>query len=891
MALNILRQILFRLQPFFRRRKIETELSEEMRMHLEMATERNLAAGMPPEDARNAAQCEFGGIDQAKESYRDERGIPWLEGILRDVRFSVRSLIRDQGFTITALLILTLCLAANVVIFSLVHGVLLRPLPFRDPDRLVTVFNSYPKAGIPNAGVSVPHYLERRSGIAAFSDAGGIRRAAVTLETSGAPERIEAAVATPSFFRVLGVDAALGRIFKEDEGEAGGSHVVLLSDDFWKRHFNSDPAVLGRTLRLENTPYAIIGVMPSTFRFLSYDTEFWTPVAFSDDDRRNRHGGGIEMIARLRPGAAVAEAQAQIDALNERTLKGDSFAKQVLSVGFHTTVRDLHSDHVAELRPVLLLLQAGVLCLLLIGTVNLANLLMIRATSRAREFSLRQVLGAGQWQLVRMLVCESLLLSAAGGFLGMGLGAGALRTIAAFAGDLLPPDVAPRLNGAAGSAVLGGSVLIGLFLALPVIWFTMRGNLAVTLSSESRAGTISRPVQRLRHALIIAQIALAFVLLSSAGLLGLSFERVLAIQPGFQPENVLTGAVTLPSSQYKEPKQRVAFITRLLSDLRPQPGIGSATICQGLPFSHRVYAIAWEIAGATAAADEFIQEGMATYWISGDYFATLRVPLIEGRFLGDDDVQLGRKVSVVDEEFAHRHWPRGGALGHRIVLPEDPGHAEAEREYFTIVGVVGSVKKDDLADQGMRGALYLPIRDPADLVIAIRTQQPPETATSALRAAVRQIDPGIPVTEIKTMGSRIRDSVSSRRIPFLLAGIFSGIALLLAAVGIYGVLAYSVAQRRREIGVRLALGAQPEQILRQFLGLGFRLLAIGLPLGLIGAAMAGRAMAGLLFGIGPANPFVLAGTAAVLAAVAVLACLLPARRAALVSPAEALRSD
>jgi predicted permease len=886
-----LRQILFRLQPFFRRRQIEAQLSEEIRTHVEMQTEANLAAGMSPEEARCAAQREFGGLDQVKEACRDERGVRWLEDALRDLRFSVRSLRHDQGFTVVALLILALCLAANVVIFSLVHGVLLRPLPFREPDRLVTVFNSYPKAGIPNAGVSVPHYLERRSGIAAFADAGGIRYEAVTVNTGGAPERVEAAVATPSFFHVLGVDAALGRTFTEDEGIAGRNAVVLLSDGYWRQHFNADPVVIGRTLRLGNTPSTIVGVMPPGFRYLSYETNFWTPATFSDDARRNRHGGGFEMIARLRAGASLAEAQAQLDALNERTLKDDSFAQQVLSVGFHSTVRDLHADHVAELRPVLLLLQAGVLGLLLIGVVNLANLLLVRATGRAREYSLRQVLGAGWWRLVRMLLCESGLLALGGGLLGVSLGAAALRALPTLAGPLLPREFAPRLDVTVGLAALGLSVVLGLFLALPVIWLTLRGSLAVALTAESRGGTTARPVHRLRQTLIVAQIALAFVLLAGTGLLGLSFTRVLAIQPGFHPENLLTGAVTLPLDQYQEPSQRASVGTRLLTALRALPGVTSAAISQGVPFSHRVYAIAWEIAGATAAADEFIQEGMATYWISGGYFSALGVPLREGRVLTDDDAQRGRKVCVVDEEFAQRHWPQGGALGHRIVLPPDPGHPEVEREYFIIVGVVGSVKKDDLADQGMRGALYLPIKDPLDLMVALRTRQAPQTAGSALRAAARQIDPGLLVTEITTMETRIRDSVSDRRTPLLLAGIFAGVALLLAAVGLYGVLAYSVAQRRREIGVRLALGAQPKQILRQFLGLGLRFLAIGLPLGLISATLVGRAMAGLLFGIGPADPVVLGGTTAVLTAVTVFACLLPARRAARVSPSEALRGD
>jgi predicted permease len=888
--MNRFREIFFRLQPFFRRRQIEAELSEEIRLHLEMQTEANLAAGMSPEEARYAAQREFGGVDQVKERYRDERGLRWLEEGLRDLRQSSRSLLRDKGFTITVLLIFALCLAANVVLFSIVNSALIRPLPFVDPSRLVTVYNSYPKAGIPNAGVSVPHYLERKREIAAFADAGVMRYDAVTINATSAPEWVNAAIATPSFFRVLGVDAAFGRTFTEEEGVTGKNQVVLLSDGFWRQYFNADTAEIGRTLRIGNTLHTVVGVMPARFRYLSYDTQLWIPPSFSEDDRRNRHGGGLEMIARLRLGATVGDAQAQVDALNERTLKIDPVATMVLSVGFHAAVRDLHSNHVAKLRPVLLLLQTGVLGLLVIGTVNLANLFMVRATGRAKEYSVRQVLGAGRLQLVRTILLETLLLSVIGGLLGIGLGAAALRSIATLAATALPGDLAPRLDFAVGLAALGMSAFLGLLLALPVIWLTGRGGLAVALTAESRGGTTTRSVHRLRHTLIVAQIALAFVLLSGAGLLGLSFIRVLEVQPGFRPENLLTSAVTLPLDEYKEPKQRAAFIARLLTALRSLPGVSSAALSQGVPFSGRVYAIAWLIAGNTAASDEFIKEGLFSHWISGDYFATLGVPLREGRVITDDDVQLGRKVCVVDEEFAHRHWPQGGALDQRMVLPGVNPNVP-EREYFTIVGVVGSVKQDDLADQGTHGAVYFPIAAPSELMVTVRTPQAPEAAGVALRAVVQRLDPELPLTDVKTMEARIRDSVSGRRIPFLLAGLFAGAALVLAAVGIYGVLAYSVAQRRREIGVRMALGARPEQILRQFFGLGVRLLAIGLPLGLIGAWLAAHAMAGLLFGVTPANPSVLAGTAVILAAVALPACLLPARRAAQVAPIDALRAE
>jgi predicted permease len=886
-----LRQILFRLQPFFRRRKIESELSEEMRAHLEMAAEANVAAGMSPKEARYAARREFGGVDQVKEAWRDERSLPWLEDSLRDLRHSTRSLLRDKGFTITVLLIFALCLAANVVIFTLAHDVLLRPLPFRDPDRLVTVFNSYPKSGLVNAGVSVQHYLERKQGVAAFEDAAILTTETITVNATGTAESVEAAMATPSLFQVLGVNAALGRLFTEDESVRGRNHFVLLSDAFWQRDLNADPSVLGRPLRIYNTPYIIVGVLPPGFRFLSHDAQLWIPPSFSDIELRGRHACGHEMVARLRPGATVSDAQAQVNALDAETLKTDSFAKEALSEGYHVVVRDLHTDHVAALRPMLLLLQAGVFCLLLIGAVNLANLFMVRATARAREYALRQALGAGRMRLVRMILAETLLVSIIGGFIGTGLGAAVLGSLTRLAGTALPRETSLQLDTRVALAMLGLSAAVGVLLAVPVIWLTVRSGLSDSFPSETRTSTTARPVHRLRHTLIVAQIALAFVLLSGAGLLGLSFSRVLAVAPGFRTDHVLSGTVIIHWTGYSDPRQRDAFVSRLLAAVRALPGVASAAATESLPFSSRLYNIAWEIAGAKGASDTFVEEGMYTDHISSGFFETMGIPLRDGRVIEDADVALDRKVCVVDEEFASRHWPDGGALGQRIVLPRDPSQPKTAREYFTIVGVVGTVKQEDLTDRGAHASLYLPIKAPWDLMVVLRTRVAPEAAGLALRSVLRNIDPELPLSDVKTMTSRIDDSVAGRRTPLLLAGIFAGIAIMLAAVGIYGVLAYSIVQRRREIGVRMALGAQPEQILRQFLGLGVRLLAVGLPLGLIGAVLVGRAMEVLLFGTGPANPLVLGGTATILATVAVLACLLPARRAARVAPAEALRSD
>ena len=811
--------------------------------------------------------------------------------LLHDIRQACRSLTREPRFAVTALLILALCLAANVAIFAVVNGVLLKPLPFHDPHELLLVSNSYPKAGVDRAGASIPHYLERKEQLTGvFAEVAATRDWGVTIGEAGSPERIEAAYVTPSFFRMLGVPPALGRTFNEDEAVYGKNQVAVLSDGLWRQRFGADPHVIGRTLRVDTTPYTIIGVMPADFRFLNQTPKLWTPLCFSDDDRKpqNRHANNMEMYARLRPGVTVAAAQAQLDALNNRMLATDPYAKLVQDAGFHTVLRDLGDDYVAQLRPVLLLLQAGVLFLLLIGAVNLANLLLVRATGRTKEYCVRQALGASRWQLARALVTETMVLALAGGALGLALGEAALRGLLVFAAKQLPVRIEAGVDLRVVAVVMGGSALLGLVLAAPIVWHTLHGDLTAALSVESRGGTTTRAVHRLRHGLIVIQIALACVLLAGTGLLGLSFAHVMAVKPGFQTENVLTGAIPLPWSHYKEDKDRLAFVERLTTELQSLPGVKSVGLSTGVPFTGGANNNATWIEGRTLEPGEAIQAHFMA-GVEGDYFQALGVPLLSGRYLNAGDSRAETRVCVIDEDVARRYWPKGDAIGHRLAH-EPPG---PDTKWFTVVGIVGAVKQSDLADQTAAGAIYYPFGSYSSLwfVVTVRTAQAPELAGPALRAAVLRIDPELPLDDLKSMTTRVTESVAGRRVPLLLAGVFAGVALVLAAIGIYGVLAYSVAQRQREIGVRMALGALPEQILRQFLGLGGRLLAIGLPLGLLGAWAAGRAMTSLLFGVSPANVLVFATTAAVLAAVALTACYVPSLRAARVSPQDALRGS
>lgn len=803
---------------------------------------------------------------------------------------AIRGLVRDKGFTAAALLTFALCLGANVALFAVVNAVLIRPLPYPNPGQLVAVFNQYPKAGVVRAGVSVPHYLERHDGIAAFAESAAYRDAGNTIGESGSPDRVASMVVTPSFFRVLGTAAAMGRTFTEDEGIHGKNDVLILSDGLWRQNYASDPAIIGKKIRMDGTPHTIVGVMPPDFRFGNSFARVWTPMWFDDDDKKptQRHGNNMSMIARLRPGTTISTAQSQVDALNKIGLESDPYAKLVLDAGFHTTVADFQKDYVAQARPTLLLLQAGVLFLLLIGIVNLANLLLVRASARAKEFSVRQVLGAGRVQLARLLISETLVLSLTGGLIGLALGWAALRGLESMGVNDLPHFGAYTLDAHVCLVALAATVAIGLLLALPMLWHTLRDNLALALSVESRGGTTTRSANRLRHTLIVAQFALAFTLLVGAGLLAISFSKVLKVSPGFRPENVLSGTIPLPYARYKDGKPRFAFTQRLGQELRSLPGVTAVGFTTAVPFDNDSDNNAISIEGQPPAPGESLRTHY-TSGVTGDFFEALNIPLREGRLLTSEDSTRELRVCVVDEDVAKRYWPGGNALGHRL-FNGAPGKPE---EAFTIVGVVGAIKVTDLADTSAYGCVFFPFcwyNNPRVKAV-IRTVQAPQLAGAMLRAAVLRVDPELPVADLKPMTERLDESLVMRRSPLMLAVIFASVALVLAAVGIYGVLAYAVAERRREIGVRMALGALPTQILGQFLRLGATLVVAGSVFGGIGGWFIGRAMVDLLFGVSAAQPAVFAGAAVLLSLVAMAACLLPAMRASRVPPMEALRSS
>jgi predicted permease len=809
---------------------------------------------------------------------------------MNDLKFAIRQLLKNPGFTAVAVLTLALCIGANLTIFAVVDAVLVRPLPFPEPDRLVTMFNTYPKAGLERNGASLVNYYERRGSVPAFSDIALHTQGTAIIGETGSTEQMELMRVSPDFFATLGVGPIMGRAFTDEEMTYQNDGLVILTDQYWRQRFNADSGILGRQIRADGFQKTIVGVLPPGFRFLSSRAQLYLPLSSSPGDResRDRHSNNSnEMVARLKPGASLGEAQAQIDANNKAHAADDPFAKVVADAGFRTVVAPLHADHVKTIRPTLVLLQAGVFFLLLIGAVNLVNLLLTRASSRTRELALRQSLGASARHVVRQVMTETVLLTLIGGLAGLVVGAFGIRLLAVLGIHQLPLGAHIAFDGRLSLVALSGAVALGIVIALPIAGFNLRGDLTKALQSETRTGTASHAAQRLRHGFIVAQIALAFVLLAGAGLLGLSLKRAMAVAPGFRPENILTGQIALPWKQYPDWPHRLAFVDRLLEGIKSQPGVSAVGVINRVPFGGANIKSAFTIQGQVRQPGESLR-GHSFFGVAGDVFTTFGIPLRNGRFLnvGDRD----RRVCVVDEDFARLYWPQGDAVGHRVFRG---ANEESEGEAFTVVGVVGATRQTELTEDADQGAVYVPYqyRTVANVFAVVRTSQRPETFGLALQKIVRAIDPELPVNDLRTMEVRIADSLIARRSPALLSGIFAAVALLLAAIGTYGVLAYAVAQRRREIGVRLALGARPKQIGHQFLSLGLRLFATGTILGVIGAGLAGRAMQSVLFNVPSFHMTILVGTALVMCLVSLLACVLPALRAAKVDPMEALRYE
>ena len=816
--------------------------------------------------------------------------------LLRDLRHALRLLWNEKGFTLTIVFTLAVCVGANATIFSVVHKVLLAPLPYPAPEELVVVTNGYPGAGVPRASNSAPDYFYRRERIRSFAEVAQYQMTGHTVGEPGSTTRERSMRVTPSFFPLLGATPALGRLFGEDEAEAGNEQKVILSHGYWRDRYAGDPGVVGSELRLDSRAYEIVGVLPEDFVFTTADPpRFFVPISYTPEQRtlEHWHNNNYEMLARLAPGATVEQAEAENAALNEAMVEewglpgGEQLARDV---GFHTMVLPFRDDLVRDIRGSLSLLWAGVAFVLLIGCVNIANLILARSQVRAREMATRMALGAPRLRLVREVLTHALLLAALGGVLGAALAMLGMRALGALGVDQLPRGSEIALDAPVLMFTLGVALLAGLvFGSLPLAQL-LRRDLRGILGAESRGGTADRTALKVRSGLVTAQVALAFLLLIGAGLMLASFRAALSVDPGFQPEGVWTGLVSLPSSRYEDGAARIRFIDGLVEEVRAIPGVTSASVTSQVPFGSSNSSSVILPEGYTPPPGESILSPYTTA-VGDGYFETMGIPLKEGRTFTMSDGADGSRVVILDEWLANRYFPAADALGRRMVVGAVPGQ-ETEENLYTVIGVVGSIKLHDLTASPAEhvGGYYVPYRNQpySSIALVARGEGRVEALTAGIRQRVQRLDPELPVFGIETMSGRIGESLAGRRTPMLLLLGFAGIALLLAVLGIYGVLAYLVAQQSREMGIRMALGSSAKQIFLLVVSRGAVVTGIGLALGAVIAAAGGRLMQSLLFGVQPLEPAVLASVAVLLGLVALAACALPAWQATRVDPADAL---
>jgi putative ABC transport system permease protein len=839
--------------------------------------------------ARTIAGMMAAAWHERREARTPARG-PLIEWT--DLRYTVRRLAATPGFTLAVTGTLALCMAANLTIFAAVHSILLRPLPFPDPDRLVTIYNTYPRANVMDDGASIANYYERRGRIRALAGVSLYRDDGAIVGEAGRTEREFVMRVSPEFFATLGVAPALGRAFVEDETTFGRDRAIILSDAYWRQQYAADPGAVGRRIRVNGLPYTIVGILPRGFSFLSSKARLFLPLASGPDDRQsaNRHrGSSSRMVARLAPGATIAEAQSQVDADDAAHEKDDPIAPMIANAGFHSVVVPLHARHVAAVRPVLLLLQAGAAVLLAIGLVNVANLLLVRTGARSRELAVRRAIGARASHIMSTLIAEAVLLSVGGAAIGVVLAQAGVALLGTLGASRLPLGSHISFDTSAAIVAAVTAVACGLVLGAATGWHHLRGEAGDALRADTRGGTANRRVQRTRHAILVAQIALSFVLLSGAVLLGSTLRTLMRTSPGFRGDRLLTAQVSLPPARYRTDAALQSFIDRLTAELRAAPGVVASGIATNVPLSGNTIKSATLILGRPIPRGES-PHGVYAYAVAGDFFAAMGIPLREGRYLSSGDAGARARTCVVDEDYARRYWPNGGAIGQRLLLGGSPG---PEADAFTIVGVVAPVKQAALSETSATGAVYYPYSDRFDraVYVVIRTSVPADALQADVRRIVRAVDPEMPVNNMRSMEVRIADSLIPQRSPAILGAIFSAVALLLTTLGTYGAVSYAVSQRRREIGVRIALGARPDQVRGQFLGVGVRLFAAGMTLGLAGCWASSRILRSALAGVPQTPAAAVLAAALVMAIVCVAACLVPARRAARISPVDALARD
>jgi predicted permease len=902
-----LRRVFLKLSRLFTNSRQEAELAREIAAHLALLEEDYLRQGMAPEEARQAARRAYGGVEQAKQMHRNERSYQGLAQTLQDTRYTIRQLRKSPGFTITAILMLALGIGATTAIFSIVAGVLLRPLPFPAPHQLVILGDTLEGSDCDMCAkprVSAADIRNYMRDTHSFTHLGGYQLTHYDLATTGVPEAVHAVRMSGEVFPALEVAPLLGRTFTQDEDEHE-QPVVLLSYSLWQSHYQGSAKILGTTILLDRKPYVVIGVMPRNFEFPLLPghvdaSQLWVPLRLQPDEflAGEAASWGFRMVGRLKPGITPAQAQSDAERVAQATVR--DYPAYMRSLRIHAAVRPLHDDTVQEARPLVRTLFFAVVVILLIACANLAGLLLVRSIRRRREIAVRLALGARAATLLRQAIVESMVLSLAGGLVGLALTAAALRL-----GISLLPETLPRiheigLNWPVMTFALGLALLTGLVCGLAPAFAAIHTSVNGTLKESGRTGTSGSGHARLRSVLVTAEIAIALVLLAVSGLLLRSFEKMRAVDIGFRPDHTLTARYTLPGYQYPTQASVDAFDERLLRELRQLSGVEAVGITTTLPSTGDWAGPAITIEGYVPPKGAGLNLAMVSL-LRGDPIQALGIRLLRGRTFTEADNAGSQLVALVNRQLAERYWPGQDPIGKRFRR----GMQETRTPWMTVVGVVDSVKMGS-PDERTADQFYQPVDQTAisegDFATAgevnadyghilLRTRMEPEQMENALRAAVHGIDPELPLYRIQTMEHAIDSSEAPRRFNTVLISCFALVAVFLSVLGIYSIIAFTVALREQEMALRMALGCQRSGVRALILTSGVKLAAVGCVFGLLGVAGASRLLRTFLFAVSPFDPVVLTLAAVAMLLLALAASALPASRASRTDPMRALRGE
>jgi len=884
----MLDDLLFLLRSLFRRENVESELDDELRFHLEQEVEKYVQSGMTREEAMRQARLAFGGLEQVKEECREARGVHFIETLFQDVRYGLRTLQKTPGFTAVAVLTLALGIGACTAIFSAVNPILFKPLPYPHADRIMMIWY----AG--DDGSRVPQtfhtYRELTERSHSFETAAVMKPWQPTLSGENQPERLEGQRVSSGYFRTLAVAPVLGRDFQASDDVLNGPKVAILSDGLWRRAFGGDREILGQQIKLDDDNYTVIGVMARSFdNVLSPSAQVWSPLQYDTGNlvtvETREWGHHLSMVARLRAGSSINQARSNLDWIAHHPVS--EFPRPAWASLEHGLIANSLQDDVASgVKPALLAVLGAVVLVLLVACVNVTNLLLARGAQRRGEFAVRAALGAGRSRLIQQLITESLLLATVGGALGMLVAQAGVRALVALSPPGLPRVNAITVDGTVFGFALGITALVGVLVGLVPALYASRGDLHLGMQQTSRRTAGSH--QLTRRTLVVAEVAITLVLLVSAGLLLRSLQRLFAIDPGFDASHVLTMQVQESGHRFDADRARDQFFTQALEAVRQVPGVSAAAFTSQLPLSgdFESYGVQFE---SDPRADA---EAGLRYAVSSGYFEAMRIPLRRGRLLDERDRAGAAQVVVLSESFAKRKFPDREPVGQRIRIGPDIGHPD--RPWATIIGVVGDVKQASLALSDSDAFYTTPTQwSWVDNVqsLVVRVNGDAAALTPAVRNAIWSVDKDQPIVRVATMESLLAKSEAERHFVLILFEAFGLVALLLAASGIYGVLAGSVTERLREIGVRAALGASSRNILTLVVRQGMILTAIGVVIGLAGAAVASHALISLLFGVSRLDPITYFGVIALLATVSGVACWVPAWRAAQVDPSVTLRAE